>query len=196
MNEVWKELDGFNGYYVSSLGRIKSPRGNILKGSKLKDGYLAVCIKQNGRFISKKIARLIAKTFVPNPDDKPCVDHINTIKSDNRAENLRWVTYKENAHNEITYKRILAEVMKPERIAKFCRAGIPLSEEHKKKIGLANKNNKGCGWRRRGVICVETGDFYESQLDAQQKTNIYASSIGKVCLGQRKTAGSFHWKFA
>lgn len=50
----------------------------------------------------KKIHRLIAEAFIPNPENKPCIDHINTIRHDNRIENLRWATYKENGNNEIT----------------------------------------------------------------------------------------------
>lgn len=113
MEETWKKLNGYDGYWISSIGRIKSPKGNIIKGSKIKSVYIVVSLKA----------------------------------------------------------------------------------EHKAKIALANKNNKGCGWRRKPIVCVKTGVKYESQLEAERNTGICSSSIGGVCLGKRKTAGGFHLGF-
>lgn len=194
MEEVWKELKGYDGYFVSNLGRIKSPR-KILKPYPVTGGYLAVCIKKDGKWVHKKLTRLIAETFIPNPQNKPCIDHINTIRVDNRIENLRWVTHKENAHNEITLCKVLALATAPERLKKLNHTGEHYSEEHRKNIGLGNKGNTNCGWNKRAVVCVETGIVYKSQTDAQKETQIYLSSIGQVCLGRRKTAGGYHWKF-
>lgn len=193
MNEIWKEIKKFNGYYVSNIGRVKTPYGNILDGNIDNNGYKNIAIKNNGKFMTVHIARLVAEAFIPNPENKPCVDHINTIKIDNRVENLRWVTYKENMRNPITYKRLLNEIMKPERLKNLNQTGKKFSEEHKRKIGMANKN-KISPFRKR-VKCIETGICYDSQLIAQAETNIFSTSIGKVCLGERKTAGGYHWCF-
>ena len=195
MEEIWKEIEGYKGYFASTLGRIKSPTGKILTGGITKDGYINMTLKKEGKWICKKIARIIAETFIPNPENKPCIDHINTIRTDNRIENLKWVTYKENMHNPITYNKIISEVMKPERLKNLDSTGKHFSEEHKRKIGLSNNGNKGCGWRRKSVICIETGNIYESMMDAEKEMKIHSSSIGKVCLGERKTAGGYHWKY-
>ena len=194
MNEIWKELYGYNGYCISDNGRIKTPRGIILKNEVIQ-GYNYVILKEGDKIKRKKVARLVAITFIPNPEKKPCVDHINTIKTDDRKENLRWVTYKENIHNPITYKRILDSVMKPERLANLNQTGKNFSEEHKMKIGLSNKGKRGCGWARKSVLCIEKNIIYESMVQAQKETGVFASSIGKVCLGERKTAGGYHWCF-
>lgn len=193
MIEIWKPIKGYQNYYVSNTGKVKSFTGNIIKGSVDNFGYTGVALKTNNKWKRIKVARLVAEAFIPNPENKPCVDHINTIKTDDRAENLRWVTYKENMRNPITYKRLLDQIMKPERLKNLNQTGKKFSEEHKRKIGMANKN-KISPFRKR-VKCIETGICYDSQLIAQAETNIFSTSIGKVCLGERKTAGGYHWCF-
>lgn len=98
--EIYKDVIGTNGdYQVSNLGNVKSLRFNkerILKyGYNKKTGYVNVCI--NGK--KYYIHRLMAQTFISNYDNKPCVNHINGIKNDNRVENLEWVTQKENINH-------------------------------------------------------------------------------------------------
>ena len=116
MKEKWKPVKGFKGLYeVSNLGNVKSltrevycpatknhkaftyiKKGRILKPDKLKDGYCQVYLFKNGKGVFRKVHRLVAEAFIPNPKKKPQVNHINGIKHDNRAENLEWVTVSEN----------------------------------------------------------------------------------------------------
>lgn len=74
---------------------------------KRKAGYYAICFGKNrdGTRNEYYIHRLVAKAFIPNPDNKPQIDHINTIRTDNRVCNLRWVTASENHYNPISLKR-------------------------------------------------------------------------------------------
>lgn len=86
-------------YYVTEEGRLFNKitgKEHILKPNK--NGY--ICITFNGK--SHKLHRIIAKAFIPNPDNKPQIDHINRNKLDNRVENLRWVTAQENSNNRTT----------------------------------------------------------------------------------------------
>ena len=114
--EIWKPIKDFEGYYeVSNIGRVRSlnykrtGKEKILKNIEDYKGYLEVVLTKNGKRKQFKVHRLVAEAFIPNPENKPCIDHINTIKSDNRVENLRWVTYKENSNNEKTLEKFKGE---------------------------------------------------------------------------------------
>ncbi|HPS31706.1 MAG TPA: NUMOD4 domain-containing protein [bacterium] len=96
--EKWISISFCDNYMVSNAGRIKSLGNNkkkkekILKQSKATNGYLQVKIAGK----SRNIHRIVAETFILNPENKPQVNHINRNKEDNRAKNLEWVTASEN----------------------------------------------------------------------------------------------------
>lgn len=96
--ELWAALVGYEGRYkVSSFGRIKNVKSKKIKSpSKNRGGYNIVCIYGHKNVSVKILHRLIAKTFIPNPENKKEVNHKNGIKTDNRVVNLEWCTPKEN----------------------------------------------------------------------------------------------------
>lgn len=98
MKEVWKNVIGYEGLYeVSSLGNIYSNISKkILKINRNKDGYLSIELWNKGKNKRCKIHRLVAIAFICNPLNKREVNHKNGIKSDNRIQNLEWVTKSEN----------------------------------------------------------------------------------------------------
>ena len=190
MSEIWKDINGFEGYYqVSNLGRVKSIERvieylsygkkktkkiceKIFKPQFNKSGYYMVNLSVNNMHYPKQIHRLVAEAFIPNPDNKPQVDHINTIRTDNRVENLRWCTQQENTDN-------------------------PLSKaKHKEYYSEHIGSNHHCA---RKIIQFtadnELLDVYDCIKDASEKLNVDRAHISSCCSGKRKTAGGSRWKY-
>ena len=117
MEEIWKDVAGYEGkYQVSNQGSIKSlnyrrtGKERLLEPILLNTGYLIVNLHNNNTRKIFTVHRLVAQAFIENPTGRPCIDHINTTKTDNRACNLSWVTPKENSNNPITAERLMKKV--------------------------------------------------------------------------------------
>lgn len=103
MEETWKDIKNYQGIYqISSFGKIKNNKGKILKQFKNHKGYLVIQLSKNGDSKNYIVHRLVAKEFIPNPENKPQINHKNCNKEDNRIDNLEWCTNTENkAHAKI-----------------------------------------------------------------------------------------------
>lgn len=147
--ERWAAIEGFEGLYeVSTFGRVKAlerlvmnngglqrKHERILKAS-TSSRHSQVILCKDGKTYPRLVHRLVAQAFIPNPDNKPVVDHIDTNPSNNRVENLRWVTTQENCQNPLTRLHgSQAKMGHP-------YWGRPLTEEERNKISQANKGRR------------------------------------------------------
>lgn len=114
-NEEWKDIEGYEGYYqISSLGRVKSLgrtykvvrkgstynriiREHIMQLTKNEDGYLRVSLAMEKKKRAFLVHRLVASAFIPNPLNKPCINHLDENKTNNKADNLEWCSVWENS---------------------------------------------------------------------------------------------------
>lgn len=98
MQEIWKDIQGYEGYYqVSNLGRVKSLRSNtILKINDIKGGYSQVGLSINGKQKTKRIHRLVATAFLDNEFNLTQINHKDKNRHNNRVDNLEWCDYKYN----------------------------------------------------------------------------------------------------
>ena len=95
-SEIWKSHPDIAGIEVSTMGRVRSLKGCYYVINPGNDGYLRVCFRVNGKVVSKLVHRLVAETFLPNPENSLQVNHKDCDRTNNNAGNLNWCTHKEN----------------------------------------------------------------------------------------------------
>jgi hypothetical protein len=171
--EVWKDVPGMEGYYmVSNLCRVKGVKGHykserLLSQENTRRGYASVTFSKNYQKVHCSIHRLMAQVFIPNPENKPCVNHKDGNKTNNLIENLEWCTYKENIHHSI-------HVLK-----NFCKVGYPNAQE-----------TSGVDKKKKRVRVVDTANNEEMIFNSRiEFFNFLGKSIthGYYCLQNGKT---------
>ncbi len=98
--EIYKVIEDFENYEVSNLGNVRNKQTKkILKPCDSKKGYKLLSLSKNGKWCTKQVHRIVAQAFIPNPHNKPIVDHKDNDRTNNKVENLRWCSSEENSWN-------------------------------------------------------------------------------------------------
>ena len=175
--EIWKDIKGYEGLYqVSNLGRVRSyqrnKQGRLVNQYYDKRGYKVVTISKQSKLKLCKVHRLVAQAFIPNPEGKPQVNHIDENKGNNCVDNLEWCDNKYNARYGTKAKRAYETSQL--------------------------RGNNGLIPQKAVIQCNLNGDVikeYCSVMDAARQLKIDQSSIIKCCRQHRKTAGGYIWKY-
>jgi len=97
------EIEGYPNYMIYPDGRVWSKcrgKGKFLKQNPNSNGYLHVRLWKDGKKKMMRVHRLLGNAYIPNPENKPCIDHIDHNRQNNNIENLRWATRSENSRNK------------------------------------------------------------------------------------------------
>lgn len=173
---MWKTLDFNPKYEVSSEGHVRiKETGYVLKEWTDKDGYLSCTLSLNGEKKKWRVHRLIATAFIPNPNNKPEINHINSIRNDNRVENLEWTTRSENEKHAFRDGRHpeLREKAK-ENLLMYAITAIEIA------VYQIDSN--------RNIV-----NSYRSMAEAERQTGINHRNISRAC-AKEGTAGGYYWK--
>lgn len=169
--EVFLSVPGYSGLYeVSNLGNVMSLRsGKLLKQSTNKGGYKMLSLTKNGKSTCFSVHRLVAMTFLPNPDNLPEVNHKDENPGNNFVDNLEWCTRKYNL-NYGGYRERMSKTMKEK-------------PSHHRSVSAYFK---------------DTMEFFKSWgtiKDAEIELGLSRGTIGKALSGQSKTSGGYIWKY-
>lgn len=181
--EIWKNIIGWEGFYqISNYGRIKSLARQIKRSNNKKqlfihekilnpidigNGYLRVALHRPNKIVNIFCHRLVAIHFIPNPENKPCVNHIDGNTKNNHLSNLEWCTHSENMKHAV---QVLKNV-------------VPTASRKRFKT------------KPKKVICIETGEIFKSVSSVSKRINKSTPYISQCCKNQKWTAAGFRWMY-
>ena len=190
MEEIWKDIEGYERLYqISNLGNVKSLDRYIINknGDKqyfpgkyltqgISDNYLKVTLSKNNKQRTFRVHILVARAFIPNPENKPEVNHMDGNKQNNRVDNLEWNTRSENELH--AYKNGLAKPSNKQKqaVAKYAK------ENYSKKVVQYSLN---------GEFIKE----WNSMHDVWRELGIRPSYICRCCKGLRNQTYGYIWKY-
>jgi len=189
--EVWVPINGYDRYYVSNLGRVKSAsleikvkrgqqeynlpiNGRVLIPIKHRNGYVVVGLNNGNGTKIKSIHRLVATAFIHNPENKPTVNHKNGIKDDNRVENLEWATYSENVKHGYDVLGVTPSKHALGKFGKLCKHSRPVVQ-----MDLSMNEIK----------------VWDCMADAEREMGFNRAMVHRCCNNIKLNGYGFKWKY-
>ena len=188
-------------------------KGKILTQHYDTKGYVFVSLSKNNKHTIKRVHRLIAECFIQRIDGKDYIDHINGVRDDNRVENLRWCTHKENDNFPLSRLHRSEACMGNKKWL-----GKHHKEESKQKMSKAHKGENSVWFGKHHTLksrekmsknrkgkCVKSIEQYsmdgkfikiwDSMVSVEENLGLHHANIRNVCIGKRKHSGGFIWKY-
>lgn len=177
-HETWQTIPEFNFYEISNMGRVKCNKFRktiFMKSGDNGKGYKSVCLHQNGKSKKFYIHRLVAMAFIPNPDNKPYVNHIDNNPANNSFENLEWCSQQEN----------LDWMTKQGRNKRTTKWLEHLRESKVKDYAPVIATN------------IKTGEtIYFSKLNAVKERGFFPSNVCRCCQGKAIQHKGYTFQYA
>lgn len=167
----WEVTPGNPNYLVSDDGRVRRIDSDTDHSVRDKKGYPAVDLYERGKRNTERVHRLVAKAFIPNPDNKPEVNHKDGDKHNNRVSNLEWVTCKENC--EHAWENGLV----------------------KPSYGMQGKKNPNAGRKGKPIRIVETGEVFGTLEECEKAIGGNNRHINDCLRGRQRTHRGYHFEY-
>lgn len=170
--EQWSVITDFPNYEVSTRGQIRHSSVNkSVKTYHDHNGYYSTELYKNGKRSDKRVHRLVAEAFIPNPNGLPEVNHKDGNKHNNNVENLEWVSKSDNMKHAFA-----TGLAKPSR-------------------GMLGKKNPNAGRKGLPIKIVETGEVFSSSIECERKKGLNNRHINDCLKGRQKTHGGYHFQY-
>lgn len=182
MNEIWMPIPGYAHYEVSSVGRVRSvrhqtqlgPRGGKIRSLQIDShGYAFLVLYHGEHCKNERVHRLVGLAFIPNPLNKPQINHLNGVRSDNRIENLEWAT---NSENNLHAFQELGRECPGSSLGKFGAL------HHRAKAVVAVSISDGSSTQFESLSCAERAGFSKA-------------CVWMACNGKIKTHAGNTWSY-
>lgn len=170
-----KAVNNFSNYKIDENGRVFNTQGKEIKQTINRNGYSMVVLSNNGRAKNCSVHRLVAEAYIPNPENKPEVNHKDSNRKNNSVSNLEWCTHSENMKHGYKYG--------------FKQSY--LSHDDQKRGARINGEKT-----KRTVRVIETGIIYSSLHECAIETNCDPGAISKCCNGLAKQHHGYHFEWA
>lgn len=170
--EIWKEVGENDKYMVSNTGKIRRSGSNKDHSTRDKKGYKVVDLYRNSERVTRRVHRIVAEAFVPNPEGKTQVNHKDGNRHNNVASNLEWVTASENSKHA-------------------WRTGLS-----KPSYSMLGRTNPNAGRKGRPIRVVETGEVFNTLKECEDAIDGNNRHINDCLKGRQRTHRGYHFEYA